>query len=246
MAFYHCLLMDLDGTLLDFEKSEDAAIRNTLAHFDFPADDTAVQQYRAINSALWAALERGEIKQEKLVVQRFQKLLTQLGKTGDAVQMNDYYLTQLSLGADMMDGAQETLRELAEVATIAIVSNGVERVQTGRLERSGLDQYVDEVFISSKVGASKPAQKIFDTAIRTLGIENRKKVLVIGDSLKADIAGGKNAGLVTCWCNFKGVPLPEGAQKPDHTIQSLDELLKIVMEQEELDNVGMQERRHQI
>ena len=246
MAFYNCLLMDLDGTLLDFDAAEDAAIRNALSHFELPATDETVAQYHTINNALWAALERGEVRQEKLVVQRFEKLLTVLEASGDAVRMNDYYLTQLSLGADQIEGAEETLRELAEVATIAIVSNGVERVQTGRLERSGLGALCDDVFISSRVGASKPSRKIFDTAIQALGIENKKKVLVVGDSLKADIAGGSGAGLATCWCNFKNLPLPESAVKPDFIIHSFEELLRIVMEQEELDYVGSKERRHQL
>ncbi|MEG2931064.1 MAG: HAD family hydrolase, partial [Ruthenibacterium sp.] len=164
----------------------------------------------------------------------------------DAVRMNDYYLTQLSLGADVIEGVKETLPVLGEAATLAIVSNGVESVQLGRLERSGLGGMVDGVFISSRLGAPKPARRIFDAALQTLGIENRKKVLVVGDSLKADIAGGAGAGLATCWCNFKDAPLPAGAVKPDYIIHSFLELPGIVMEQEELENVESNERHRQI
>lgn len=246
MAFYNCLLFDLDGTLLDFGAAEQAAIHNTLQHFELPDTQETVDAYLAINTALWAALERGEVRQEKLVVQRFEKLLAQLGAEGDAVQMNDYYLTQLSLGADAVPDAEDTLKELAEVATLAVVSNGIERVQTGRLERSGLGELMDAVFISGRIGAAKPARKIFDTALSTLGIENREKVLVVGDSLKADVAGGAAAGLATCWCNFADAPEPADGPKPDHIIHHIDELLPIVMEEEELENVGNKERRHQV
>ena len=76
-------------------------------------------------------------------------------------------------------------------------------------------------------------------------MDNRAKVLVIGDSLKADIAGGNNAGLATCWCNFTNAELPEKGVKPTYTIQNYDELLHIVMEEEELLNVGNPEKRHQ-
>lgn len=246
MAHYYCLLIDVDGTLLDFDAAERAAIHNTLAHFDLPNDEATAQLYQEINAAHWAALERGELKQAKLVVSRFEKLLKQLGKTGDPVRMNDYYLTQLSLGADPMPGALDALRELAEVATIAIVSNGIERVQMNRLERSGIAQYCDDVFISSRVGASKPERKIFDTALRTLGVESRSRVLVVGDSLKADIGGGAKAGLATCWCNFKEQTPEPGAPTPTYTIHDFDALLRIVMEEEELLNVGSKEKRHQL
>ncbi len=246
MAFYYCLLFDVDGTLLDFKASEDAALRETLARFSLPETEEAVAAYHNINNALWAALEQGKVRQDKLVVQRFEKLLDTFGVKGNPVKINDYYLTQLSQRADVFPGAQETLEELAEVATLAVVSNGVERVQTGRLERSGLGRYFDGVFISGRVGASKPSRKIFETALNTLGIENRKKVLMIGDSLKADIAGGRNAGLDTCWCNFDDAALPEGAPKPTHTSRGYEELLRIVMEEEELANAGSKEKRHQL
>ncbi len=246
VAFYYCLLFDVDGTLLDFGASEDAALRETLAHFSLPQTEEAVAAYHKINNALWASLEQGKVRQEKLVVQRFEQLLDTFGVKGNAAKVNDYYLTQLSQRADLFPGAQEMLEELAEVATLAVVTNGVERVQNGRLERSGLGRYFDGVFISSRVGASKPSRKIIDTALNTLGIENRKKVLMIGDSLKADIAGGKNAGIDTCWCNFDGAALPDGAPKPTHTIRGYEELLRIVMEEEELANVGSTEKRHQV
>ena len=182
----------------------------------------------------------------KLVIQRFEKLLAAFGVQGNPVEINDYYLTQLSQRADTFPGAEEALEELAEVATLAVVSNGVEKVQAGRLEKSGLGRFFDGVFVSGRVGATKPARKIFDTALNTLGIENRKKVLMIGDSLKADIAGGTGAGIDTCWCNFRGAVLPEGAPQPTYTIQGYEELLRIVMEEEELANAGSKEKRHQL
>lgn len=53
MAYYHCLLFDLDGTLLDFGAAEDAAIRETLAYYGFERPQEAVEAYKQINSALW-------------------------------------------------------------------------------------------------------------------------------------------------------------------------------------------------
>lgn len=246
LAYYYCLLFDVDGTLLDFDASEDGALRDTLAHFSLPDDAAAIETYHSINNALWAALEQGKIRQDKLVVRRFEKLLEAFGVKGNPIKLNEYYLTQLSRRADVYPGAEETLEQLAEAATLAVVSNGVERVQTGRLERSGLERYFDGVFISGRVGATKPSRKIFDIALNTLGIENRKKVLMIGDSLKADIAGGISAGIDTCWCNFRGAALPEGAPKPTYMIQGYEELLRLVMEEEELERAGSKEKRHQL
>ena len=63
LAFYYCLLFDVDGTLLDFNAAEDGALRDTLAHFSLPNTEDAVSQYHDINNALWAALEQGKVRQ---------------------------------------------------------------------------------------------------------------------------------------------------------------------------------------
>ncbi|MEG0616736.1 MAG: HAD-IA family hydrolase, partial [Oscillospiraceae bacterium] len=142
-------------------------------------------------------------------------------------------------------GADELLCELAEVATIAVVTNGIEKVQNARFKASGLDKYVDAIYVSERVGAAKPQRKMFDVALAELGVDNRKKVLVIGDSLRADVRGGINAGLDTCWCNFGNIENDTGI-KPTHTVRGYEELMRVIMEEEELENVGSSEKRHRV
>lgn len=245
MAHYHCILLDADNTLLDFSAAEEKALSDTLAHFGLPGDEATKAQYREINSGLWAALERGEIKKDRIFSERFARFLRAIGAQGDSAAMNRWYLEQLGQHADVVPDAREVLRELGEVATLAVASNGVERVQLGRLEASGLRPYLDEVFVSEKMGVTKPSRRFFDLALRTLGVENRAKVLMVGDSLKADIQGAAQAGLATCWFNPTGQENETGIQ-PDYTIASLPELYDIVMEEEERENVGIAHRRHQV
>ncbi len=245
MAYYHCLLFDVDGTLLDFNAAEQAALAQVLAYYGFDEKPGITERYHEINNALWAKLERGEIKQDKLVVQRFETLLREFSLEADAAEVNDRYLSFLAGRADVYEGAHEILEELAEVATLAVVTNGVERVQRNRMAQAGLEKYFDGVFVSSKVGASKPSRKIFEAALKSLGVENRAKVLMIGDSLKADILGAKNAGLASCWCNVQHQPVPEDVPAT-HVIEQLDELMRIVMEPEELENVGNPDKRHKV
>ena len=65
---------------------------------------------------------------------------------------------------------------------------------------------------------------------------------------KADIIvrfqGGANAGLDTCWYNPNHTENP-GKVVPTYEIADLKELYPLVMEQEELANVGLKNRRHQ-
>ena len=245
MAYYNCLLFDVDDTLLDFSAAERQALQETFQKFEIPYTDENVSCYQSINTSLWAALEKGEIKKDKLVVKRFEQLLQQLNLQGNPAAINEYYLNRLSEKAVLFEDADVVLKNLSEVATIAVVSNGVEKVQKGRLQRSGLLPLMDAVFVSEKLGVTKPNRKFFDMALQTLGVNNKQKVLVIGDSLKADIQGGNNAGLATCWCNFSQAE-NHGKIKPQYEIHHLQELYELVMEQEELDDIGNTAKRHML
>ena len=77
-----------------------------------------------------------------------------------------------------------------------------------------------------------------------MGVGNRKKVLVVGDSLAADIKCGAAAGLDTCWCNFKEQENDTGIE-PTYTVRGFEELKAVILEQEELDHVG-EKKKYQL
>lgn len=244
-ANYNCLLLDVDGTLLDFVAAEREAIAGTLEYFHLPSDEEHIQMYSQINAELWVKLEKGEIKKDKLAVQRFAQLLQQLDQKGDAIRMNNDYMTRLSAAAPVLPGAKELLEELAEYATLAAVSNGIQKIQMGRLEKSGLLPYFDDVFVSEKLGVTKPSPRFFELALKHLGVQNHARVLVVGDSLAADIQGGNSAKLDTCWCNFAGIENLSGIT-PTHTVHSYEQLKLVAIGEEELKLAETREKRHSV
>ena len=229
MAKYYCILFDADNTLLNFDAAESKALAETLVNYGIEPDAETVQTYRTINEELWRQLEKGQIKREKLMNERFTRFLKAIDAAGDGVEMNRFYLEQLSTHPDLMGPeVLDVLRELSEVATLAVVTNGFQKVQTRRLAESGILNFMEDVFVSEKMDAEKPNRKIFDAALRALGVENREHVLMVGDGLSSDIQGGVNAGLDTCWFNPKHSP-----GRPDirptyeiHSLPELPELLK--------------------
>ena len=72
--------------------------------------------------------------------------------------------------------------------------------------RCGFSPYVQEVLLSSDLGAEKPNPRIFTAAGKTA--ENPAAAIMIGDNPVADIAGAKAAGLITVLVHKEG-PYPE-------------------------------------
>ena len=187
-----------------------------------------------------------QIRRDKLMGERFTRFLKAVNAAGNGVEMNKFYLDQLSTHPDLTSpNVLDVLRELSEVATLAVVTNGFDRVQSRRVRESGILDFVEDVFVSEKMDSEKPNRKIFDAALRALGVENREHVLMVGDSLSSDVQGGVNAGLDTCWYNPNHAENP-GKVVPTYEISSLEELYPLVMEPEELANVGLKNRRHQL
>jgi len=49
----------------------------------------------------------------------------------------------------------------------------------------------------------------------------------VGDSLTSDMQGGNNAGILCCWYNPNGAPVPDHL-KIDYNIRDLREILQIL------------------
>ena len=206
---YRTLLLDADGTILDFDRSEAEAIRHTLALYQLPVTDEWVTRYHQINDNLWKQLERGEITKNDLRHVRFSRLLEYYGIERDAHAMADTYVEELSSRPYMLPGALEACRELSQTYRIYIITNGIAYVQRRRLTSLPLQDYIQKSYISEEIGYEKPDIRYFQAVLRDIPECDPSTLLVVGDSLTSDMAGGIQAGLDTCWINPMNRTIPE-------------------------------------
>ncbi len=217
------LLIDLDDTILDFHKAERIGLENTLRHFGAEPTEETIALYLRINAAHWQALERGEISRKQVNEGRFVELFKQLGMEVDGECCADYYLHQLSLTHDYLPGAKEAVLSLSKKYRLYIASNGNSSVQFPRLANSGLNEMVEQAFISEELGQNKPSKAYFDLCFARIADFDPSQAMMVGDSLTSDIQGGKNAGIPTCWVNTFGKENKTGIH-PDYEIASLSQL----------------------
>ena len=229
MAKYKYLLWDIDGTILNFELAERAAIRSLFDRFKLgDCSDEMLMYYSQINKRYWQLMESGKIKKDKMLVERFIEFFSNKGINADiAAEFNKEYQIALCDTIVFNDDAIDIIKHQKKTCKIIIVTNGTEVVQEKKLERSGLNDIVDNVFISELVGFEKPNIKFFEKVILEVGIKDLKEALIIGDSLTSDIQGGHNIGIDTCWYNPKNEENTT-LLNPTYTIRNLHELENII------------------
>lgn len=229
MNRYDFVLFDADNTLFDFDRAEHEALGLALEAFSIPCTPETEALYVSINSALWAMLDRGEASREWLVVERFARLVKELGVDADPAALNRTYLDKLGQQPFLLPGAAEVCRALGERCTLAILTNGVARAQRGRFERSALAGLIPHLFISEEVGASKPSPDFFRPVLAALGITNPRRALMVGDNLTTDIGGAAALGLDTAWYHPAAPSQSHQTVAPTWTITRLEELIPLVL-----------------
>ena len=220
---YEFLLLDLDDTILDFKKAEYIALCKTLRSFSLEPTEEVCARYSHINQLHWEMLERKELSREQVKVGRFQMLFREYGLQVDSQVCAQRYMENLSQGHYFLPGAQEAVQRLSETYKLYLVSNGTTDVQLRRLESAGIGKYFQEVFISQEVGVDKPDEEFFRRCFARIPGFDKRKAMIVGDSLTSDILGGIHAGITTCWVNPKHKPAREDIPA-DYQIEALSDL----------------------
>lgn len=224
---FDLILFDVDGTLLDFDLAEKNALKETLLEYDFIYNDEMLERYHQINIFYWKELEKGKINKKELHYKRYEQLFLEYGIETDIDTFNVKYLKRLSEGAYLLENAEEICRYLHKKAILGIASNGSQDIQVKRIKKIGLDKYLDYFFVSGDIGYNKPDIRYFEYILKRMENISKDRVLMVGDSLTADILGGKNIGIKTCWYNPERLENKEGII-PDYEIDDLIQLKEIV------------------
>lgn len=210
------VFIDIDNTLLDFDEYVRDTMKTGFRHFDLkPYEPYMYDVFTRENGMLWHRIEQGELTFAELEKIRWNIIFDKLGIDFDGPVFEKYFRRALNDSAIPVDGAYEMLEALREKeCLICAASNGPYDQQLRRLEIADMLRYFDHVFISEKIGASKPSEDFFEHAFSVINSSREDAVMphetvMIGDSLSSDIAGGRQYGMKTCWyMRNKGKEIP--------------------------------------
>lgn len=218
------VIFDLDGTLLDRDRSLKQFIQN---------------QYERYRDAL------GHIERERYI-ERFLELDHRGYVWKDKVyaQLCEEYniacLTPEHLLADYIQNFQhhcipfpnmvQVLQELKNRGILlGMITNGFTELQRLNICALQIEQYMDVILVSEEEGIKKPDPEIFMRALRRLGVQVEESVYV-GDHPENDVQGARNIGMHAVWKKdtFWGTPFTD-----EYVIDDLQELLAIVRKLQE-------------
>lgn len=198
---FNAVLLDADNTIFDFFAAEHEAVLRTAAEFGITVNNDDALRYSNINASLWRSLEMGQVSRDELCVRRFSQWFDSLGVVADAESFDKAYRVNLANTSCLFDGADEFVKKLSAVCPVYIVTNGLYTTQSQRMNNCPIKDSISGMYISESVGYPKPDKRYFDFVLSDIGIEDPSKVIILGDSLTADMQGGKNAGIITCYFN---------------------------------------------
>jgi putative hydrolase of the HAD superfamily len=204
------ILLDLDGTLYDYDKAHAAALTAVVAKIAAQAKVSASLVKAAVDesrSECHRRLQGTAASHNRLLY--FQGACERLGISpfplaADADRIYwDIFLKNMVL----RDGVDEFFKALAGVP-IALVTDLTADVQHRKVTALGLSSRIKFLVTSEEAGQEKPAAPIFNLALEKLGL-SPKDVCMIGDDFDKDVAGAAALGIFPVWFN------PSGGGKTD-------------------------------
>jgi len=219
---FDILTFDCYGTLINWEDGILCCLHRVLAAYGKDTDDATILR---LFGDFEASAEQGVYRRYREVLQ---SVVRQFGEQlGFAPTDQESRSLPESLQAwKPWPDTVSALRELRSRFRLAIISNVDDDLFAATKPQLGVE--FDQIITAQQAGAYKPSLKVFELALRRVGVPEHR-VLHVGQSLYHDVIPAQSLGLSTVWVNRPSARSGVGAVKaaegrPDLQVSSLAEL----------------------
>ncbi|TAA73324.1 HAD family hydrolase [Planococcus salinarum] len=187
------VIFDLDGTLLDRDKSLEAFVfhqhkrlRIHLGHIDQPH---YIARFLELD-------QHGYVWKDKV----YRQLIEEFGIKGiTPEQLLADYLAFFPHHCVPFPGLVSMLDKLKnEGLLVGMITNGYTGFQESNIRALDIEDYFDATLISEKENLRKPDKRIFERALQRLGV-TAESALFVGDHPVNDVEAAKQAGMIGVW-----------------------------------------------
>jgi HAD superfamily hydrolase (TIGR01509 family) len=175
------LYVDLDGTLVTFERSFAEILYDALDRVGADASD---EQLEAFGAALGDALDAADDPYAAAA---------EAALPVEPAAFSEAMLAAEPAATVAVPGARDVLETVSEDGDyrLGVLTNGYGPMQRGKLAAAGLADHVETVVVSGEVGVGKPDPGIFDAAEDKLPAD---AYTFVADSLDRDVRAAERAG----------------------------------------------------
>lgn len=217
---------DVDDTFLDFSLSGEFAIKKMFEEHGFEHKEDAYKAFLKIGTPLWNMVTEKKINIARLQELRWPGIFAELNIDYDkSIDYEMEYRNHLAKTVFKIEGAEEYLKYLSEKYILCAATNSYYFQQKSRFDIAGFTKYFTHIFASHELGAEKPYAEFFERCLEKAGCRDKSEVIMIGDSLSADVRGAKEVGIKTIWFNRHGIDCDSGA---DYVINHLTDIKNIL------------------
>lgn len=201
MPLKACLL-DLDNTLYDYEAAHAPALAAAAEWFTKQfgiAGEKVADTHKLARKQIHEQLHGLASSHSRLLYfQRMMEILS-LRPLVRAVDAEQVYWSNFLDAMQLRHGAMQFLEDLRNSnIPVALVTDLTTEIQLRKLEKLGLEPFLQQFVTSEEAGAEKPDQRIFQLACKKLGM-TADQVFMIGDSFERDVQGAANLGIPCIW-----------------------------------------------
>ena len=197
---YKGILLDIDNTLYDYDKTHIKALETLIVYASKQLDVNIADLKKAYLKArkqINSELNESASSHNRLLY--IQKMLESLNISGLTISLELYeiYWDTFIDNIVVYDGVYDFLESVQNVP-ICLVTDLTAHVQHRKIKKLNLDQYADYLVTSEEAGREKPHPYMFLLALYKMDLKSNE-VCMIGDSYKKDILGASQLGISSYW-----------------------------------------------
>lgn len=204
---YKGILLDIDGTIYDYEEAHHAALTCALQDISQELSiklEKLEELYDEAKQDTHALLGETASSHNKLIY--FQKICESLNLNSLKFSLRFYnlYWDKFIGNMHFFEGVYDFLN-FAKELKICLLSDLTVQTQLVKIDKLKIFEFAHYLVTSEEAGREKPDQNIFLLGLKKLGLR-LNEVCMIGDNFQKDIKGATSLGIKSFWFNPKGYP----------------------------------------
>ena len=190
------VLIDLDDTLYAYEPAHQSALESVCAAAGFAERAEFAKDYRRARTVVVDRLSpQGACRSRLLAFQHLLETRYVNFAFKKALDFDRIYWSSFMDAMKLDAGALTFLKRCSNAKKpVCVVTDMTAAIQIEKLGTLGVYDFVDCIVTSEEVGAEKPDRRMFEAALRKLGL-TPDRVLMIGDHRQKDVEGAEAMGI---------------------------------------------------